>query len=135
MPPIGARWIAAEALDELLRRARTRRRVQDLAVIQPYLEVVGRGLDYHGRLKAFRLHPLDRFVAQVVDQAQRVETCGPDVNMSAFRVFVAEPLDRLFNLDGVLPFPQNHLAGVALDADIEALAAHRAVVRLTLIFC
>jgi hypothetical protein len=46
--------------------------------------------------------------------------------VSAFGVLVAQPLDRLFDFDGALPFPEDHLAGVALDAEVEALATHRA---------
>jgi hypothetical protein len=35
--------------------------------------------------------PLDGFGAEVVNQAQRVEACGPDINVGALGVLVAEP--------------------------------------------
>jgi hypothetical protein len=38
---------------------------------------------------------------------------------------MAEPFDCPLDLDGALPFPENPLAGVAPDVEIEALAAHR----------
>ena len=52
--------------------------------------------------------------------------CRPNVDVSALGVLVTQPLDGLFDIDGGLPFSQEHLAGVTFDADIEALAAHRA---------
>ena len=48
---------------------------------------------------------------------QGVEARGPDVDMSALRVLVAKPLDRLLDLDGALPFLQNHFTGVTPDAE------------------
>jgi hypothetical protein len=45
--------------------------------------------------------------------------------MRALGVFVTEPLDGCLDLEGALPFSENHLAGVAPDAKIKALAPHR----------
>lgn len=42
--------------------------------------------------------------------------------MSALRVLVAKPLDRVLDLDDALPFSQNHFTGVRPDAEFEALA-------------
>ena len=85
-----------------------------------------RGFHYYRRLEPLGFHPLDSFRTKVVDEAQGVEALVPDVDMSAVRVLVAKPLDRLLDLDGALPFPQNHFTGIAPDAEFEALAAHRA---------
>jgi hypothetical protein len=38
---------------------------------------------------------------------------------------VPQPIDGLVDLKGALPFPQDHLTGIAPDTEIEALAAHR----------
>jgi hypothetical protein len=46
--------------------------------------------------------------------------------MRTFAVLVTQPFDCFLDLDGALPFSENHLAGVAPDAKIKALAAHRA---------
>src|SRR6266851_9893590 len=118
--------LAAKPLDEDLRRARAHRRFEDLPVIQPRLEVIERCLYHHGGLESFRLHPVDRFGSEIIHQAQAVEPCGTDVNMRALGVFVTEPLDGCLDLEGALPFPENHLAGVASDAEVKTLAAHRA---------
>jgi hypothetical protein len=126
MSPIRARRVPVEPFDERLRRPRAHRRFEDLAVIQPRLEVIGRGLHDKGRLESFHFHPLDRFRTKVVDEAQTVSSRRPDIDMAALRVFVAEPLDGCLDLAGTLPFPQNHLAGVTLYANVETLAAHRA---------
>src|SRR6266851_5339347 len=125
MSPVRARRVATEPFDKLLRRARARRGGKDLAVVQPCLEVIGRRLDYHGRVEPLRLHPLDGFNGKVVDKTQTVRTRGPDVDMRVLGVLVAKPLDRLLDLDGALPFSENHLASVAPDAEVKALAAHR----------
>src|SRR5713226_268467 len=64
-----------------------------------------------------------------VRSSMRLKLCvpgGPDINMRALAVLVTQPFDCLLDLDGALPFPENHLAGVAPDAKIKALAAHRA---------
>src|SRR5713101_10026754 len=126
MSPVRARRVAAEPFHKLLRRARAHRRFEDPAVIQPRLEVIRRCLYHHGGLESFRLHPVDRFDSEIVNQAQAVEPCGTDVNMRALGVFVTEPLDGCLDLEGALPFPENHLAGVASDAEVKTLAAHRA---------
>jgi hypothetical protein len=105
-------------------RARSGRK--DLTVIQPRLEVIKRCLDEHSRLETLRLHPLECFHTKVVNDAQWMKASRSDVDMSALGVFVTEPLDGCFDIGGALPFSQNHLAGVAPDADVEALAAHRA---------
>jgi hypothetical protein len=126
MSPVRARRISAEPLDEGLRRAGARRRVEDLAVIQPSLEVIGRGLHYYCRLEPLGFYPLDSFRTKVVDEAQGMDARGSDVDMSALGIFVTEPLDGSLDLVEALPFSQNHLAGIAPDTDIETLAAHRA---------
>src|SRR5713101_3596782 len=77
-------------------------------------------------LESFHLHPVDRFDSEIVNQAQAVEPSGTDVNMRALGVFVTQPLDGCLDLEGALPFPENHLAGVAPDTEIKALATHRA---------
>jgi hypothetical protein len=77
MPPVGARLIAAKALFELLSRPRARRRFEDRAVVQPRLEVIGRRLDYHSRLKTIRLYSLNRLGGKVVDKAQTAERDPP----------------------------------------------------------
>ncbi len=125
MSPIRARRIPAKPFDEGLRRTRACRRLEDLAVIQPCLEVIGRGFHYYRRLEPLGFHPLDSFCTKVVDEAQGVEARGPDVDMSALRVLVPKPPDSLLDLDGALPFPQNHFTGVPPDAEFEALAPHR----------
>jgi len=90
VPPIGTRWIAAKSFGEPLRRTRARYHVERLAMIQPRLEVIGRGFDHHRRLEAVRLHPFDRFGAEVINETQRVKACGPDVNVGALGVLVPE---------------------------------------------
>jgi hypothetical protein len=45
--------------------------------------------------------------------------------MSALGIVVTEPLYSCLDLEGALPFPQNHLAGACL-TDVETFAAHRA---------
>jgi hypothetical protein len=42
--------------------------------------------------------------------------------MRALGVFVTEPVNGRLDLEGALPFPENHLAGVAPDAEVEALS-------------
>ena len=111
----------AEALHERLRRARARRHFEDLDVIQPYLEVIGRGLHYYRRLESL-VHPTDSFCGKIIDEGQGMLTLGPDVDMSAVYVFMTKPLDRLLDVDGTLPFPQNHFTSVAPDAEFEAFA-------------
>jgi hypothetical protein len=69
MPPVRTRRIATKALGELLRRSRTHRRVKYLAVVQPYLEVIGRGLDDNRWLESVRLHLLDGISGKVIYQA------------------------------------------------------------------
>jgi hypothetical protein len=54
-------------------------------------------------------------------RVQRSQTAGP--SQSARR---QSRKFRLFDFDGALPFPENHLAGVAFNPEVEALAAHRA---------
>jgi hypothetical protein len=39
---------------------------------------------------------------------------------------VTKPLDRFHDLNGALPFRENHFAGVVPDPEVEALAAYRA---------
>ena len=48
--------------------------------------------------------------------------CGSDVDMGALGVLVAEPLERFLDLEGALPFPENHFAAVAPHAKVEAPA-------------
>ena len=50
---------------------------------------------------------------------------GPDIDMRALAVLVTQPFDCLLDLDGALPFSQNHFTGIAPDAEFETLAAHR----------
>src|SRR5713101_5700130 len=126
MPPVRARPIPAEPLDEGLCRARAHRGFEDLPVIQPRLKVIGRGLNHHGRFESVRPHSLDGIGGKVVDEAQTVHACRPDINMRALAVLVAQPFDCLLDLDGALPFSENHVAGFATDAKIKALATHRA---------
>src|SRR5271154_1961368 len=125
MPPVGARRIASKVLGEMLRRSCTSRGFEDLTVIHPCLEVIGRGLDDNRRLKSVRLHSLDGISGKVIDEVQTMRPCGPDIDMRALAVLMAEPFDRFFDLDGALPFPQDHLAGFAPNAEVEALAPHR----------
>jgi hypothetical protein len=125
MSPVRARRIAFEALGEPLSRGRACRGRQNLAVVQPYLEVIQRGLDDNGRLEPFRLHALNRFGGQVIEKAQTVNACGPNIHVGALGVFVTEPLHRRRDREGILPFPQNHLAAITPDAEIETLAPHR----------
>jgi hypothetical protein len=122
VPPISARWIPAKACGRLLRGTRARRGVENLAAIQPGLKVVGRGLDNRSRLVTLRLC---RFTRKVIQQTQAMGACGSNIDVSALGVLVAQPLDRLFDMDCALTLSQNHFASIALDADIEALAAHR----------
>src|SRR6266851_5432758 len=103
MSPVRARRVAAEPFHKLLRRARAHRRFEDPAVIQPRLEVVRRCLYNHGGLESFRLHPVDRFDSEIVNQAQAVDSSGTDVNMRALGVFVTQPLDGCLHLEGALP--------------------------------
>src|SRR5260370_20671502 len=63
---------------------------------------------------------------KVIDETQTVRPRGPDIDMRALAVLVTQPFDCLLDLDGALPFSENHLAGVAPDAKIKALAPHRA---------
>src|SRR5713226_3870306 len=61
-----------------------------------------------------------------VRSSMRLKLCvpgGPDIDMRALAVLVTQPFDCLLDLDGALPFSENHLAGVAPDAKIKALAA------------
>src|SRR5216684_4353798 len=129
MPPVRARRISAKTLRKPLRRTRARSGCKDLAVIQPRLKVIKRCLDYHGWLETLRLHPLERFRTKVVNEAQRMNACRPDVDMSTLGIFVTKPLDGCLDIESALPFPQNHFAGVALDAEVKPLRAHRAELR------
>jgi hypothetical protein len=95
-------------------------------VIQPSLKVIWRGLNDHSWLESFRLHPLNAFDGKIVEEAQTVRAGWADVDVRTFSVLVAQPFDRLLDLDRALPLSENHLAGVAPDANIEDLAAHRA---------
>jgi len=45
--------------------------------------------------------------------------------MRVFAVLVAKPFDCLLDLEGALPFPEDHLVGAAPDTEIKALATHR----------
>src|SRR5258708_31127325 len=99
MPPVRARRIASKALGEMLRRMCTQCGFEDLAVIQPRLEVIGRGLDDNRRLESFRLHSLDNFGSKVIDEAQTVRPRRPDIDMRALAVLVAQPFDRLLDLE------------------------------------
>src|ERR1700732_5022068 len=104
MPPVRARWIPAEPLDQGLRRTRAHRGFEGLAVIQPRLEVVGRGLNHDGRFESVRPHSLDGISGKVIDEAQTSRSRGPDIDMRAFAVLVAQPFDCLLDLDSALPF-------------------------------
>ena len=95
-------------------------------MIQPRLKIMKRCLEYHGWLETLRLHSLERLATKVVNEAQRTNACRPDVNMSALGIFVTKPLDGCLDIDSALPFPQNHLAAVALDTDVETTAAFSA---------
>ena len=103
MPPVRARWIPAEPLDEGLRRTRAHRGFEDLAVIQPRLEIIGRSLNHDGRFESVRLHSLDGIGCKVIDETQTVRPRGPDIDMRALAVLVAQPFDRLLDLEGALP--------------------------------
>src|SRR6516225_5224796 len=126
MPPVRARWVAAKPLGELLGRTRAGFGIEHLTVFQPCLEIIGRGLDHHSRLETLRLHPLECFSTKVINETQSMNAGRPDVNMSALAVFVTQPLDGCFDIESSLPFLENHLAGVALDTEVEMIAAHRA---------
>src|SRR5215472_15586694 len=126
MPPVRAGGVSAKTLGELLRRTRTALGIEHLTVFQPCLEIIGRGLDDHGRLESFRLHPLERFSTKVINEAQSMNAGRPDVNMSVLGVFVTKPLDGCLDIERGLLFPENHPAGVALDSEVEALAVHGA---------
>src|ERR1700730_13259949 len=125
MPPVRARPITGETFSELLRRTSARRSLQDPTVIQPCLEVIGRGLNHDGRLEAVRPHSLDGISGKVIDGAKHVRPRWPDIDMRSLGVLVAESFDRRLDLDSALAFPEDHLAGIAPDAKIKALAAHR----------
>ena len=103
MSPVRARRIPAKPFDKGLRRTRACRRLQDPAVIQPCLEVIGRGFHYYRRLEPLGFHLLETFCARVVDEAQGMEAPEPNVDMIALRVLEAEPLDFLLDLDGARP--------------------------------
>ena len=124
MPPVRARRISAKTLRKPLRRTRARSSCKDLAVIQPRLKVIKRCLDYHGWLENLRLHPLERFRTEVVNEAQSMKACRPDVDMRALGIFVTKPLDGCLDIESALPFPQNHLADVTLNAKVEAFTTH-----------
>jgi len=51
-----------------------------------------------------------------------VEAGGPDADVGTLRVFVAQPLDCLLDLKGALPFPKDHLADGAPDAELIGFA-------------
>ena len=46
--------------------------------------------------------------------------------MSALGIFVTKPLEGCLDIESALPFPQNYLAAVALDTDVETTAAYSA---------
>src|SRR5882757_2515039 len=110
MSPVSARRIAAKALGKLLRHTRTHRGFEDLAVVHPCLEVIGRGLYYNSRFESVRLHSLDAISGEIIEEAQTMHPCGPDINVRALAVLVAQPFDCLLDLDEALPFPEDHLA-------------------------
>jgi hypothetical protein len=53
-----------------------------------------------------------------------MKACRPNVDMSALGIFVTKPLDGCLDIESALPFPQNHLADVALNAKVEAFTTH-----------
>ena len=77
--------------------------IDDLAMIQPCLKVMGRGLDYHRWLEPLRLRTCDGFGTEVVNQAQNVEVRGRHADMRALGILAAEPLDCLLDLYPVGP--------------------------------
>jgi hypothetical protein len=89
------------------------------------LEIVGRCLNYNGGLEPFCLHAMDHFDVKIVDEAQAVRASGTNIDVSSPRVLVAQPFDHLLDIDGSLPFPKDHVAGVGQDPEIETVAAHR----------
>jgi hypothetical protein len=99
--------------------------LKDLAVIQPSLKVIGQGLDLYSRFKSFCFHSFDGFGGKIINETQCVRSGRPDIDVGALRILVPQPFDRLLDLKGALPFPQDHLTAIALDAEIEAHAAHR----------
>ena len=99
MPPVRARPITHETLSEMLRRTSACRSLRDLTVIQPCLEVIGRGLNHDGRFEAVRPHSLDGISGKVIDEAQTVRPRGPDIDMRALAILVAQPFDCLLDLD------------------------------------
>ena len=95
-------------------------------MIQPSLKVVRRGLHHKRRLETLCLHSLNRFGGKVIQQTQAVRACRSNIDVSAFGILMAQPLDCFFDLDGVLTFSQDHFAAIALDADFETLTTHGA---------
>jgi hypothetical protein len=95
-------------------------------MVQPCLEVIGRGLDDHRRLESVLLHSLDTISGKVIDEGQTMRPSGPDIDVRTIAVLVAQPFDCLFSFDCALPLPEDHLIGSAPDTEVEAFAAHRA---------
>ena len=106
MPPIRTGWVPAKTLGELLRRTRACLGIENPTVFQPCLEIIGRCLDDHSRLETLRLYPLEYFHTKVVNEAQRMTACRPDVDMSALGVFVTKPFDGCLDIENALPFLQ-----------------------------
>jgi hypothetical protein len=77
--------IASETLREPLRRTRTHRGFEDLAVIQLRLEVIGRGLNHDGRFESLGPHSLDGISGKVkvTDEARTVRSRRRDIDMRA----------------------------------------------------
>ena len=48
----------------------------------------------------------------------------PNGDVVSLGILVAEPFDRLLDLDGALPFSEDHFASVALDTEVKPLAVH-----------
>ena len=94
VPPVGRAQIAAEPFGKAARDGGRKTAREDLAVIQPCLEVPGRGLDDDRRMESLRFHSADGIGGEVVHEAQAVLSLRTNVDVPPRRVLVTEPRDR-----------------------------------------
>jgi hypothetical protein len=94
-------------------------------VIQPNLEIVGRSLDHHRRLKTDLTHFFEGIRADVVYQAERMRPLRPHEDVSAASVLSPQPSDALADLIDTLVVAQNHPVVPAQHSDFKAPAPYR----------
>ena len=94
-------------------------------MINPGLEVGGRGFNHQCRLKSVLDHSNDCLTVEIINQTEAVYAVWPDEDVGAAGILASEPLDRFFYLPDRPRLAKEHATAGSQNADVEVIARHR----------